>query len=61
MELPSAYVTGLREVTRGVSSARPGAPVVPHVEPVPAGRWRRVSIVAILRRLRRARVAMRIR
>ncbi|MFC7532603.1 hypothetical protein [Actinoplanes sp. GCM10030250] len=32
MELPTAYVRGLQDVTREVHSARPGAPVVPHRE-----------------------------
>ena len=35
MELPTAYLRGISDVTREVNSARPDAPVVPHREPDP--------------------------
>lgn len=33
MEMPSAFVTSIAAVSRELHSARPDAPVVPHVEP----------------------------
>lgn len=61
MELPSAYVTGLREVSRGVNSALPGAPVVAHIEQVRASRRLWAYLAGIFRRTGRARVVLRTR
>lgn len=44
MQLPTAYITALDGVTRELASARPDAPVVPHVEPVGRTRALRLAL-----------------
>jgi hypothetical protein len=44
MELPTAYIRGISDVTSEVNSARPNAPVVPYRERAPRTPWLRLSL-----------------
>lgn len=54
MQMPAAYVTALDSVTRELNSARPDAPVVPHVEPAQHARALRRAVSSALYRAARA-------
>ena len=50
MELPTAYLRGISDVTREVHSARPDAPVVPDRERARRTPWLRLSLARALYR-----------
>ncbi|GLY01356.1 MULTISPECIES: hypothetical protein [Actinoplanes] len=50
MELPTAYLSSLRDMNREVLSARPDAPVVPHVERTARAPRIRLSLSRVLHR-----------